>query len=489
MDATTEAMPEEAAPPEAAPDVGRPVDSGVDAAFDAAAEADAGPAPVVVTVVGAAGPEPGVLVAFDDSNGHYLSTSTTDAQGRVTQVLASGSMVTALLGDPNTYPILYTVMGVEPGDALTVVDWGSIPSDYGQTRAACSGLDFPNLPPAPDGGTALLTNAGTCSAYEPNYIPLGGNACPSSFVGPGMGPSGCIGVGPNGLAAFPALVQAFDTNDNPVGYLFQKNVPLAIPVDGGGDSGVATQDVSLAGPWLTGMNNQTMTIANDYDGSPGFAPLLSEVVGGTLTPPAQLIATPTFTMHPGFADYVQAEATSTLYFQSALAIATTLPTPTADGTIPIDVSPLAAMPILSGVQVDATTAAQPVISWTTSSGSLSTVTGILAFDSWDVSTDGGTSTGTWMIVSPPTAQTQLQAPELSGAASAWAPVSGATIYNGNLVVWGVQGSALPTYAAVRAAAGAFPELPECSIYAPVVPALSGPNETLMITVFASGYCG
>jgi hypothetical protein len=487
-DATMDAPPVEAGPTMEAAIDAPGVDANVDAQLDAGPEADAeaGAAPVVVTVVGGAGPESGVLVAFDDPSGAFLSTATTDALGRVSQVLAPGSSITALMGDPGTYASLYTVLGVQPGDSLTVVDWGALPSSYQQTRTSCTDVAFPTLPPGPDGGSFFLANAGPCSAQVPpnSGVQLGGEECPSTYLFPGSGPSGCVGVGPGGQAAFPALVQAFDENNDPIAYLFQKSVALG-PA---GDAGTSVQNVATSGPWLTSMTHQTLSIVNDYDGSPGFSPILSEAVAGTLTPaPTNITSGPTFVTHPGFPDFVQAEATYSVYYRSALAIAESLPAPTADGTIPIDVSPLATMPVLASVAANAGVGGAPVVSWTTSSGSLSTVTGVLAFASWAGSADGGPQSGTWTIVAPPGAESQVQAPALGGAAASWIP-DGPDYVNGNVVVWGVQGSALPDYAAVRAAASAFPETPVCNITAPVIPALSAANLTLMITLISGAGC-
>ena len=74
---------------------------------------------------------------------------------------------------------------MEPGDALTIVDWGSTPSFYAQTRAACLDVDVVGLPPAPDGGPGLVTNAGRCSITGTSSpLELGGN-CSSQYHDPG----------------------------------------------------------------------------------------------------------------------------------------------------------------------------------------------------------------------------------------------------------------------------------------------------------------
>ena len=283
-----------------------------------------------------------------------------------------------------------------------------------------------------------------------------------------------------GGASFPLLVQAIDLNGDPVAYAFQNGNPLPT---GTTDSGA--DDLVLNGPWLTSMTTQTLSTVDEVDGGPVYATTLSEAVGGSLTPALTGSIPNSYATHPGFADFIQVEATSTNY-ASAVAIANSLPAPSVDGAIAIDVSPLTDMPVLDGVSVDASNPAQPVISWTTSQGSLSTVTGIIAFATWS-SSEGTPYAGTWTIVSPGTAATSLQAPAIAPGLSYWLPAPGATFSDRDAIL-AVQGSALPTYAAVRAGASASQEPQECNLAAPVIPALAAPGQTLMVTATSSAPC-
>ncbi len=477
--------------PESAVDAG--VDATIDAPLDVAVEASV--PPVVVTVVGAGGPEPGVTIVYDDATGAVvLGTATTDANGQAARVLPPGSMVTALIGDPSTYAAPFTVMGVEPGDALTMVDWGSFPTPGVDSRVGCSNVDIATLPPFEAGSPSFyVASAGHCASNTsapPLGFSLGGQGC-ATYQVYATGPSGCISTGPGAAPTFPLLVEAYDSNDNPLGFLVHNG--NALPPVGAADAGDAgTDELTLTGPWQTAMTSQTVSIINQPDGgNVSYTPTLSEAVGGTLMTAPQLIVGPgvPFTTHPGYADFVQVEATYAVYFQSALAMANAIAPPTADGTITMDVSPMANMPVLSGATFDNSAPPRPVISWTTSQGSLSTVTGIIAFASWSYGgSDGGAPTGTWTIVSPPTTSTSVQAPAMPPSLNGWGPAPGTTGTD-NIVVWGLQGSALPNYAAVRAAASAFPEVPACNITAPVIPALATPGTSLMITLWSSAFCG
>jgi hypothetical protein len=304
------------------------------------------------------------------------------------------------------------------------------------------------------------------------------------------GPPASIEIGPSisaGQPTFPMLLEAFDTNDIPLGYLFKNGNAPPTPADGGD---AATEQLALAGAWSTNYTTQTVNITNVPDGGLTFMPILSEVVSGTLTTNPQLIiqGNSAFWTHPGFADFVQVEASSTVYFLSGLAMATALPAPTASATIDMDLTPLGSMPVLSGAGVDTTDPARPAFTWTTSSGSLSTVTGIVVFASFSGAGDAGTTGGNWTLVAPAQSQTSLKAPALPASLSAWISPSVGFTGGSNVEVWGLQGSALPTYGAVRAAASTFKEQPACDIYAPIVPALPAAGTTLMVTMWSGAIC-
>jgi hypothetical protein len=486
---TDAAIPKEASP-EAAIDASVPEaggDASVDAAVDVAVEA--GPSPVVVTVVGGGGPEVGVSIVSNGPTGTYLTTTPTGANGQASIAVPAGGSITALLGDPTQYATLYTVLAVEPGDALKVVDWGSLPSSYSDTRTGCDTVTL-SLPAPLPGTASTSASAGACLSESPSPVTLGGN-CADVYLASGVGPSGCGGFGSNGRAAFPLLVYAYDENGNELGFLAQKANPLPSAFVASADAGApdggdaGTDDLAVSSSWSTMIFSQAVSLLNQSDAGLPLSPALSEAQGGVLLPLTYNGST--WTTHVGYADFVQVEAANTVYYESALAIAQSLPAPATSGTLSLDVSPLATMPVLSGTSIDSTVPSQPVVSWTTSQGSLSTVTGVIAFASWLGGATTGPNQGTWTIVSP-AAATSVQPPALGGSASAWLPGAGANYANGNVVVWGVQGSALPTYAAVRAAASAFPETPQCGIESPVIPPLPAANETLMITLWSTAPC-
>jgi hypothetical protein len=458
MEAAAEASPEASAPQ----DSSAPADVSVDT-YDAGV-------PVIVVVQGASGPESGVTVVYADATGNPLGTQTTDATGRASRVVAAGSSLTVLLGDPNVYAAPTTILGVEPGDVLTLVDWGSMPSTPIQVTAQ-----------TPFTGAADYLASVTQVAVQ---SPL-----PVSLT-PAAGPGG-FDLGAQGLVlplSFPLLLDARDTNDDPLGYLYSKASPFP-SVSGDATAGT----IALGGTWSTTYTTQTVSITNLPDGGEpfgGFQAAMNEAVAGTLTQNPSA-GTNAFTTHVGFPDFEQIEVSSSEYYTGAIALATAVATPTADGASTIDLTPLGSIPAITSASIDSSVPAQPSVTWGTSWGSLSAMTGIVVFASWSGGApDAGASSGMWTIVSPGTSQTTLQAPPLPSAQSAWAPGVGASFVGNNSGnVWGVIGSALPTYAAVRAATSAFRVEGECQNYGPFVPALPAAGTSLAITMSTiTGQC-
>ena len=95
----------------------------LDAGSEPDADADAGPATTATVQVATATklPEQNVKVVFYDATGHALGTETTDATGKATHTIAPGGSITAVFGSASQ-PSLVSILGVEPGDALTVLD-------------------------------------------------------------------------------------------------------------------------------------------------------------------------------------------------------------------------------------------------------------------------------------------------------------------------------------------------------------------------------
>ena len=437
----------------------------VEAGFDAPLEASPQPLPVVVTVVGAAGPEQGITIVYGDSTGAVTGTATTGATGQASQVVPDGSMLTALLGDPlNSRP--FTFMGVEAGDSLVVVDW-LLPSDLATTVTA-----LPANPPM--GATSYSLMGGSCSTgFE------GASATLSLIQGTS---APCVGIGQtsNGLgAAFPLLVDAYDEGGNPLGFTFQKDNALA----SANDAGVV--EATLGGTWSTALTTQSLATINGADGGANTQSILAEVANGVMLPLSnQGATTPQFTTHAGYADFIQSEVNAGNY-KSAVAVATRMPPPTVNGTLTVDISSLDTMPAINDASATMNTPGQPTVTWSTNSGSLASTTGIVTMTTWEAPLDGGTyQYGTWTIVSPSTLTSQ-QAPALPAGSSAWAPQAGASFEN--VVVYGAQGAALPTYAQIRAAATLFPAQYGCIAW-PISPPLPVAG-TLTVTVVTTGGCG
>jgi hypothetical protein len=460
-------------------------------AFDAPADVtpDAGPAPVVVTVVGALGLESGVPIVWGDSLGAWLTTGTTNAAGRASQLVTSGAVMTAILGPPSA-PWLYTIMGVEPGDQLVVIDRGSVASLPG-TQGNLD-VNFASVPsPLPQGTSVLAFDVGPCSASL---------AAPPALLDlTSMGQTNCLGIGQFGAtvgAAYPALVEANDDSSNVLGFAYARNNLLTTVDDAGND------DLAIGGSWSTSTTSQSLVVsaaedagvsASDFVATYGEAanglllplPTRQPEDGGTLPPDTSL-----YTTHVGYADFVQTELGSYGGSQGA-AMATRSPAPTASGSATIDATPLAALPVIGGLTVDSTVPAQPWFSWTLQSGSLASSTGILLEATWSgTDADGGPQSGTWTVVAPGTTKAALQvhAPVVPSQFAAWLPGAGSSFspYELGMVAL-MGGTALPGYAQVRAASSLFNVQLQCLAW-PLVPPLPAAG-TLLLTAYTNVECG
>jgi hypothetical protein len=480
IDAPAEGSP--VVPPDAMPESSTAVDAPV----------EAGPLPVVVTVAGALGPEQGISVVWGDATGAVVATTTTDATGS-TSMLASGGMVTALLGTPSS-PSLYTITGVEPGDSLVIVDWTSLALLPGGANISFSStVNFTSLPssvPATATSVQFLLGNDCSSGYEtPLTFPESLSLSAGGYNG--LEPT-CIGVGPLGAsygAAYPALVEADDVNNDFLAFAFAKNNSLATVDDAG------ALDLAIGGAWSTATTAQTLSVTNVQVGdSPwvyyseaanGVLVTLSEqnVLDGGLPADQTLYAT-----HPGFADFVQAEIGNGAPGGFAM-MATRAPAPTAGGTTTMDLAELGTIPMVSGTTVDTTNAARPDIAWTGSSAPLSSATALIATASWSGSdSDGGSQSGSWTVFAAAGAQSDVQVPALPASLAAWAPLAGSYFFPGVAVVQG--GTVLPGYAQARAASSALYPIVQTSClgyYGPAIPAL--PADGTLLVSFNGGGCG
>ena len=385
---------------------------------DSAPAPDAAPAPVTITAVGTDGSvEQGVPIFFSDPTGALLSSAITDANGQVTQLVPAGSQVTAVFGQ-STNPVLLTIVGVEPGDALTAIDTTTAGSPSVEIQVT-------NLPPSPpdagEAGADFTVSAGNCntaSATPPWEL----------YMYPACSAGG----------QFPLLAIAEDDDGNLLGYAFQKNNAL-IP-----DSGLPDGDVvpvaMTSGGWAA-PSTTTITATNVVH--PGFnlnlnVFSLGEVAGGVVSPASKLSTANdggtydyVVSTHPGFADFVQTEANISGYPPSTLgdnngltygAIATR-GAPDAGGAT-LDLSTL--LPFVTDAVVSYENPSQPTVSWTSESSFAST-DGAVVIVSWYQN-----GPGQWTFVVPP-ATTAVKAPVLPTSVAAWAPTG--TSYDIPLVMF------------------------------------------------------
>jgi hypothetical protein len=496
MDAVTPPAEAEAAVDAPATSMDAPVEATPEAEAAVDAPTEAGPAPVVVTVVGALGPESGIAVVWSDASGAVVATTTTDAAG-ATSMSASGAMVTALLGTSST-PSLYTITGVQPGDALVIVDWTSLsqlPGGQGGTYFSNT-VSFTSLPPSLPGATSSVQflSGADCSSSYSTPLSLPAQLTLVAGASNGLEPT-CVGVGPIGSsygAAYPALVEADDANGSFLAFAFAKNNGFASVDDAGG------LDVAIGGTWSTATTTQTLSEANPTVGEYPWS-YYSEAANGVLVPlstqpppsglDASTSASDTFyATHPGFADFVQTEVGNGVAGGWAM-IATRAPVPTANGTTTMDVSQLDSIPIVSGMSVDATNAARPDITWTGTSSPLTTATALVANLSWNgTDSEGGFQNGNWTVVAAAGSQSDIQVPALPASLAEWVPLAGANFYPGVAIVEG--GTAIPGYAQARAASGAFYPIVQTSCpgyFGPAIPAL--PADGTVMVSYAGGGCG
>ena len=410
-----------------------PPDGGQLPPFDASATAiDAGPLPVTVTVFAGGAPEPGVLVAFQDATGAVLGSSKTDAKGTVSRVVTAGSQVSVMLGTPGSGSLaLYTYVGVEPGDALSVVDPGS----YGSATATLTALP-PSPPPAASYFEAYVGSCGTSVAQLPATLYLS---------------QGCVGLD----GKFPLLVLASGTAPSSLAYAFAKDNELV-----GLDAGTTT--LSLSGKWSTQVGTWTIDAVNVPSSASSvnaaFGEIANDISHAQLSTPASVPdagAASSFETHPGYADSVQSEVnvtfpTGNFTDTEIAAIATRTAPPALDGQATIDLAQL--LPAITGASVDfASDPPRPTISWKTA-GSLVSADGTFVSFHWVQGQDGSVpATITWQLVVPASA-TNVHVPALPPEANAWTP-SGAQL-GGPPTVVTVDG--LSGYARLRNLAAALP---------------------------------
>ncbi len=307
---------------------------------------------VEVVIFDSTGPESGVAIVFSDASGAVVTTAITNANGRVTQDVATGGQVTALFDTPNG-PNLVTVTGVKPGDVLNLLDG----------------------PIAPSGANAQVTIApfseGDASVNDYSLSSAGCSTDTSGAAGTfvyGLG-SGCS----NASGQVPVLVQALDSLNDGLAWQSGEGSLLA------SDAGVASVDLTSTG-WTTTFGTQRVTLVNAPDSitpGVGFTEItavdaVSNVAFGLSTFTGQYpdagVQTFEFTAaHPGFAAFDQIEADNTVSQANGATVlaiadrvaATTLASPSASDTIDLN----DALPAITSATLDATHPTQPTIAW------------------------------------------------------------------------------------------------------------------------------
>lgn len=313
------------------------------------------------------------------------------------------------------------------------------------------------------------------------------------------GETNCLGIGQFGTtvgAAYPALVEADDSNDDVLGFAYARNNLLTMVDEAGHD------DLAIGGTWSTATTSQSIVVSAPEDSGvdlSAFSATYSEAAnglllplptrhpedGGSLPPDTSL-----YTTHVGYADFVQTELGS--YGDSqGVAMATRGPAPTASGSTTIDAAPLQVLPVIGSLTVDSTVPAQPWFSWTMQSGTLASSTGVILVATWSgTDADGGPQAGNWTVVAPGTAKAmlQVQAPVIPPQYAAWIPGSGVNFSAyGSAMIALMGGTALPGYAQVRAASSLFNVQLGC-FTAPIIPPLPAAG-TLLLTAFTNAGCG
>jgi hypothetical protein len=409
---------------------------------------DAAPLPVTVKVTTLSGPEAGILVVFDTAAGVVSGMATTDSTGTVTQVVAAGSQATVVLGTALSSNLV-TIVGIEPGDVLSVVDSQGV-SIYAAIN------DVTNAASAPTGAASYAVSAGGCSTGNFTAVPLGVPAL--LYLYPG-----CYGA-----TEIPLFLTAYDSNDNPLAYAWQTDTFAGL------DAGML--GLTAGGTWSTTTTMQAVTATNVPTDAFGGQVIFSELASGVaLSQYGDLpeatdggVSISPFVVHTGYPSAIQTELdVSTDSFQGSLILAKRESAPTADGATAVDLSQL--LPEFTGAGVDTTNPVQPTVTWT-STAAFTAAAGVIAQTAWSTQIDGGYSDGTWTIIAPSTA-TSAPTPALPSSVAAYAPTASSTFNSGVSVVI-IGGTAVPSYAVLRSLQGSFsvPQMLSGGPYVPPLPA-------------------
>lgn len=387
---------------------------------------DAGPTTASVLVVTANKlPEPGVQVVFHDASGAVLGTETTDATGIATHPMPAGGSVTAVFGNA-TASNLVTILGAQPGDALTTLD----PARIGNVAFAVT----PPAGAAPTGTANLVVRFGTCSFYFPS---TGGAA--DLVVTYCDNPSDVTTV----------VLVAVNGNGAPLASTALTGVTFA-----------AQTALSFVDPWVPTTMTDTVTVtgvpANGAvaDSNPQVNLAVStcagtdsittyrfennpaNLAGGTFTEGVNRLL-PTAAFAQNEIDFYESPsgglALRALVTRGALAA-----TRTVDFGTPLPV--ITSSTIAGG--------AAPAVTFTSAS-TLAGTKGIETYFTWSNDNTGGN----WLVYAPPTTTT-IAPPALPAALATFAP-NAQSVFGDAPFVAAIDATFLPSYATVRASASAL----------------------------------
>lgn len=396
---------------------------------DVQVDVDAGPQPVTVRALSRGLPAAGVTIVWGDANGAVVDTSTTDAQGLASKLVASGTMVTAILGTA-TKQRLVTMLAVEPGDVLTAVDTTE-DEDNGPGSVTIDSI--PANPPV--GLTGYTTQTGRNCAGFINAV----GTLPASVSAYNR----CQHAGRTSL-----LVTAEQTSTE-LAFAYKKDI--ALNPDGGDTV------VSIDGGSWTPMGSHKITVVNGPTDAGSALLVASEFSSGVKLSRYTYVATPdggpqsgNIAVHPGYADTTVAEASYSVYNGPTRSHRGVAAKAGADGGTTLDFT--GALPFIRSFERDGGADAGPqTVTWS-AEGPLTNADGAFIRFGWtDDLVDGGSVQGSWTFVAPPTT-TSIKLPSLPAS---YGP-SDAANTDGLPVVVFFESPSLNGYADVRKAAGALP---------------------------------
>ncbi|MGO8997001.1 MAG: hypothetical protein ACLQVI_27105 [Polyangiaceae bacterium] len=411
---------------------------------DTSAPDTSAPSPnVTMTVTSPTGPEPGVTVVFGDATGAVLSSQTTNDAGVASGAIPANGAVTVLFGVAGT-PVNVSILGAQPGDALTMSDPTKTATSPGSPWMAVTSV------PASEPSGTTFSWFGNCGTGDnvglPGDVQLSANCFNAS------------------ADTTPVLLLAEGDNDLgetvELAYAFQKSIPITT------FSTTVVNDVPMsADTWMT-PSTETLALTNPPVGATTAETYYEEFAGGVMHSewlangeaasavnvtfqadggfPDGGFPAP-FASHPGYPDFVQSEID--IYWSSSFTRQVAAVRAAAPSTTNVfDLSQL--IPVLNAPTVSTSVPGQPSVSWSAAGPVPSSAVGVVLSFTWT----NASASGTWTLVSPASA-TSAQAPLLPAGLSAWAPVTadgGVAVVSPFPTAVVAGGIAVPSYAQFRA---------------------------------------